>query len=59
VLHQGAVPNVNLAISVGIEHRWDDLQLCFTPLVDDVGNTAVDGIATASPRWAEFHQRRR
>ena len=47
LLHQGVVPNVNLAMSVGIEHRWDEEQLCWTPVVDGFGGTAVDGIAIA------------
>jgi thioredoxin reductase/bacterioferritin-associated ferredoxin len=47
LLHQGVVPNVNLAMSVGIEHRWDDEQLCWVPVVDGYGGTAVEGIAIA------------
>jgi thioredoxin reductase/bacterioferritin-associated ferredoxin len=47
LLHQGVVPNVNLAMSVGIEHRWDDDQLCWVPVVDGYGGTSVDGIAIA------------
>jgi thioredoxin reductase len=46
-LHQGIVPNVNLAMAAGIEHRWDDTQLCFAPLLDADGNTAIPGIAIA------------
>lgn len=44
LLHQGVVPNVNLAMSVGVEHRWDDLQLCWTPRVDRNGGTSVPGV---------------
>lgn len=47
LLHQGVVPNVNLANSIGIEHRWDEVQLAFVPVVDDFGTTGVDGIAIA------------
>jgi hypothetical protein len=47
LLHQGVVPNVNLAMSVGIEHRWDDEQLCWVPAVDGYGGTAVEGVAIA------------
>jgi thioredoxin reductase/bacterioferritin-associated ferredoxin len=46
-LHQGVVPNVNLAMAAGIEHRWDDLQLCWTPVLDADGGTALPGIAIA------------
>jgi thioredoxin reductase len=46
-LHQGVAPNVNLAMSVGVEHRWHDEQLCWTPALDEYGNTSIDGIAIA------------
>jgi len=41
------VPNVNLAMAAGVEHRWDDLQLCWAPVLDEAGNTSVNGIAIA------------
>ncbi|MGY4474578.1 FAD-dependent oxidoreductase [Bradyrhizobium sp. USDA 3364] len=47
LLHQGVVPNVNLAMAAGIEHRWDDRQLCWSPVLDADGNTSVAGIAIA------------
>ncbi len=47
LLHQGVVPNVSLATSVGVEHRWDEAQLCFSPVVDRYGATNVPGIAIA------------
>jgi NADPH-dependent 2,4-dienoyl-CoA reductase/sulfur reductase-like enzyme len=47
LLHQGVVPNVNLAMSIGIEHRWDDEQLCFVPALGPCGETAVAGIYIA------------
>jgi thioredoxin reductase/bacterioferritin-associated ferredoxin len=47
LLHQGVVPNVNLAMAAGIEHRWDDGQLCFSPVLDAEGGTAIPGIAIA------------
>jgi NADPH-dependent 2,4-dienoyl-CoA reductase/sulfur reductase-like enzyme len=47
LLHQGVVPNVNLAMSADIEHRWDDLQLCWSPVLDASGNSSVAGIAIA------------
>jgi len=46
-MHQGVVPNVNLAMAAGIEHRWDDGQLCWRPVVDAEGTTAIAGIAIA------------
>jgi NADPH-dependent 2,4-dienoyl-CoA reductase/sulfur reductase-like enzyme len=47
LLHQGVVPNVNLAMSVGVEHRWDDIQLCWSPRVDSNGGTTVPGVLVA------------
>jgi NADPH-dependent 2,4-dienoyl-CoA reductase/sulfur reductase-like enzyme len=47
LLHQGVVPNVNLAMAAGVAHDWNERQLCFQPLVDaDFGST-VPGIAVA------------
>lgn len=47
LLHQGVVPNVNLAMAARIAHRWDSRQLCWTPVIDVDGNTTVRGIAIA------------
>jgi thioredoxin reductase/bacterioferritin-associated ferredoxin len=47
LLHQGVVPNVNLAMAAGVEHRWDDWQLCWSPVLDGNGNTSIEGIAIA------------
>jgi NADPH-dependent 2,4-dienoyl-CoA reductase/sulfur reductase-like enzyme len=47
LLHQGVAPNINLASSIGIEHRWDELQCAFVPQLDSFGTSAIDGIAVA------------
>jgi NADPH-dependent 2,4-dienoyl-CoA reductase/sulfur reductase-like enzyme len=47
LLHQGVVPNVNLAMSVGIEHHWDYVQLCWSPVLGGDFATSIDGIAIA------------
>lgn len=47
LLHQGVVPDVNLAMSAGVAHRWDDTQLCWVPLVDRNGGTSQPGILVA------------
>jgi thioredoxin reductase len=46
-LHQGLAPNVNLAMAAGIEHRWDETQLCWVPRLDRDGNSNAEGIAVA------------
>lgn len=47
LLHQGVVPNVNLAMAIGIEHSWNEVQLCWDPVVDSRGGTSIPGIAIA------------
>jgi thioredoxin reductase/bacterioferritin-associated ferredoxin len=47
LLHQGVVPNVNLAMAAGCTHRWDAGQLCFVPVLDADGATSVPGILIA------------
>ncbi|MFM9846533.1 MAG: NAD(P)/FAD-dependent oxidoreductase [Hyphomicrobiaceae bacterium] len=47
LLHQGVVPNVNLAMASGVEHRWDAQQLSFVPVVDTYGGTSIEGVAVA------------
>jgi NADPH-dependent 2,4-dienoyl-CoA reductase/sulfur reductase-like enzyme len=46
-LHQGVVPNINLTMSIGIQHRWDSSRLCWTPVVDEFGSSSIAGIAIA------------
>jgi NADPH-dependent 2,4-dienoyl-CoA reductase/sulfur reductase-like enzyme len=47
LLHQGVVPNVNLAIAAGVAHRWNNRQLCFVPVLDRDFLSSVPGIAVA------------
>ena len=47
LLHQGVVPNVNLAMAAGAEHRWNERQLCFAPALDGNFQSSVPGIFVA------------
>ena len=47
LLHQGVVPNVNLAMAAGVTHRWNERQLCFVPVLDENFQSSVPGIAVA------------
>ncbi len=47
LLHQGVVPNVNLANAAGVAHVWNDRQLCFVPVLDADFGSSVSGIAVA------------
>jgi NADPH-dependent 2,4-dienoyl-CoA reductase/sulfur reductase-like enzyme len=46
-LHEGVVPNVNLAFSVGCDKRWDALQRCFRPVLTPSGETSLRNIFVA------------
>lgn len=43
LLHQGVVPNVNLANAAGVAHVWNDRQLCFVPVLDADFGSSVPG----------------
>ena len=47
LLHQGVVPNTNLPMAARIEHRWDDVQLCWRPVLDEDFRTSLDGVFVA------------
>ncbi len=59
LLHQGIVPNLNLALSLRCEHAWDDAQRAFRPRVDAWGNTSVAGMQIAGDNGASSARRRR
>ncbi len=44
-LHQGVVPNVNLAMAAGCEHTWNERQLCWLPETDSWFESSQQGIA--------------
>ena len=46
-LHQGVVPNVNLSMSIGLAHSWNEAQLCWHPDVDQWGAASIDGLFVA------------
>jgi bacterioferritin-associated ferredoxin len=47
VLHQGIVPHVHLADSLGCAMRWDDTAACWKPRADTWGASSVAGIFVA------------
>ncbi|WP_244808708.1 FAD-dependent oxidoreductase [Caballeronia zhejiangensis] len=47
LLHQGVVPNTQFTHALRASHRWDDAQLCFTPIVNAWGELDVKGIFVA------------
>ncbi|WP_237217580.1 NAD(P)/FAD-dependent oxidoreductase, partial [Falsiroseomonas oryziterrae] len=47
LLHQGVVPQLNLAQAAGCTVAWDAAQACFVPVTDAWGDTDMPGIAIA------------
>ncbi|SMH63032.1 FAD/NAD(P)-dependent oxidoreductase [Azospirillum agricola] len=47
LLHQGVVPNLNLANATGCAQNWDETQRCWRPTTDDWGATSVEGVSLA------------
>jgi thioredoxin reductase len=44
-LHQGVIPNLNMTRALGMEHHWAEQQLCWTPVLDDWGQSSIPHIA--------------
>ena len=47
LLHEGVVPSTQLTRQLGCEHRWYAPQRYWHPLLDEWGNTSVEGVAVA------------
>ena len=47
LLHEGVVPNTQLTMLAGCEHRWDELQHCWRPVLDEWGSSSVATISIA------------
>ncbi|MGH7102310.1 MAG: NAD(P)/FAD-dependent oxidoreductase [Acetobacteraceae bacterium] len=47
ILHQGVVPDLNLAAAARCELAWNDAQLAFAPVTDLWAASSVEGIAIA------------
>lgn len=47
LIHEGIVPNTQLTRLLGCEHRWYERQRYWHPLLDEWGNSSVDGVAVA------------
>ncbi len=63
-LHQGIVPNVNLALACGVPHHWDAQQLAWRPQLDAWGHdrqsgffVVGDGAGVAGARAARLRGR--
>jgi NADPH-dependent 2,4-dienoyl-CoA reductase/sulfur reductase-like enzyme len=47
LLHDGVIPSVQITRAIGCDHRWNDTQRCWQPVVDDCGRSSVPGILVA------------
>ncbi len=47
LLHQGVVPNGNLAWSMRLAHEWDDAQRAFRPVLDAQGRSSNPAVLVA------------
>jgi NADPH-dependent 2,4-dienoyl-CoA reductase/sulfur reductase-like enzyme len=47
LLHEGVIPSTHVTRALGLEHRWDERQLCWRPALDGWGATSHDLIAVA------------
>lgn len=44
LLHHGVIPNTQLSRLLRVEHRWDDIQTCWAPQVDQWYETSLRGL---------------
>ncbi|MBJ7536076.1 NAD(P)/FAD-dependent oxidoreductase [Marinomonas transparens] len=47
LVHQGVVPNVQLSRALGLDHKWNNLQVCWKPVVDAWGESSRKDIFIA------------
>lgn len=47
LVHEGVIPNVQVSLALGLDHVWDEAQLCWRPKVDRFGASSADTIAIA------------
>jgi NADPH-dependent 2,4-dienoyl-CoA reductase/sulfur reductase-like enzyme len=47
LLHQGVVPQVNLAMASGVAHSWNEARLAFEPVLASDGETSLPGLFIA------------
>lgn len=47
LLHEGVIPNTQISLALGLDHRWDEAQLCWRPATDEWGASNLPTIALA------------
>jgi thioredoxin reductase/bacterioferritin-associated ferredoxin len=46
-LHEGVIPHQQMTRAIGCAHEWNAAQHCFQPVLDEWGQSSVDGILVA------------
>lgn len=46
-LHHGVQPNLNMSRAMGLEHHWNNAQVCWQVTVDDFGQSSVAHVSVA------------
>jgi hypothetical protein len=54
LLHEGVIPNTQISFALGLDHRWDEGQLCWHPVIDDWGAASLKTIAIAGDGGGVF-----
>jgi NADPH-dependent 2,4-dienoyl-CoA reductase/sulfur reductase-like enzyme len=47
LLHEGVIPSTHVSRAIGLDHGWDDAQLCWRPVLDEWGAASHPLIAVA------------
>ncbi|HWB49330.1 MAG TPA: NAD(P)/FAD-dependent oxidoreductase [Stellaceae bacterium] len=47
LLHEGVIPNTQISMGLQLDHRWDEAQLCWRPVVDEWGAASLSTIGIA------------
>ncbi len=47
LLHEGVIPNTQISLALQLDHHWDAAQLCWRPVIDEWGATALQAVSIA------------
>lgn len=47
LVHEGVIPDIHLSLALGCIHDWSEAQQCFVPILDEWGQTSMEGVFVA------------
>ena len=47
LLHEGVIPNTQISLGLQLEHRWDEAQMCWHPILDEWGRSSLVNLSIA------------